>query len=70
MFSTFAITGAKIPNTMKAYSKTATIAKPVQMGMKYLRPGTAFVKILIQPNYGKRKDENLVYTDLTLKAAE
>ena len=69
-FTYTTICGKKIPNTMKTYSKTATIAKPGQMGMQYLRPGTAFVKILILPNYGKKKDEKLVYTDLSLKVTE
>ncbi len=65
-----AICGAKIPKSAKTYSGTATLAKPGQMGMQYLRPGTAFVKIIILPNYGKKKDEKLLYTDLTLKVTE
>lgn len=64
------IAGASIPKSAKTYSGTAELAKPGQIGFKYLRPGTAFVKVLILANYGKKKDEKLLYTDLTLKVTE
>jgi hypothetical protein len=65
-----AIAGAMVPKSMKAYSGTATLAKPGQIGFQYFRPGTAFVKVVILPNYGKKKDEKLLCTDLTLKVTE
>ena len=65
-----AIAGAMVPKSIKAYSGTASLAKPGQIGWSYLRPGTAFVKLVILPNYGKKKDEKLLYNDLTLKVTE
>ena len=64
------IVGEAMPKTWKTYSKSATLAKPGQMGRQYFRPGTAFVRILILPNYGKKKDEKIAFKDLTLKVAE
>lgn len=64
------LVGPKIPKTWKTFSKSATLAKPGQMGWKFLRPGTAFVKIVILPNYAKKKDEKIAFTDLSLKVSE
>jgi hypothetical protein len=64
------IVGAKMPKTWKTYSKSASLAKPGQMGWKFLRPGTAFVRIVILPNYNKKKDEKVAFTDLSLKVSE
>ena len=64
------IIGSKIPKEWKNYSKSITLGKPGQMGWQFFRPGTAFVKILILPNYDKKKDEKMMFTDLSLKVAE
>jgi len=64
------LVGAPMPKDWKTYSKTATVGKPGQMGWQTLRPGTAFVRIIILPNYSKKKDEKLAFKDLTLKVAE
>jgi len=64
------IVGNKMPKTWKTYSKSATLGKPGQMGWKFFRPGTAFVRIIILPNYAKKKDEKVAYTDLNLKVSE
>jgi hypothetical protein len=64
------VTGAKIPKTWKTYSNSAVLAKPGQMSHQFFRPGTAFVKILILPNYAKKKDEKIAFTALSLKVAE
>lgn len=64
------ISGSRIPKTWKIFSNSAVLAKPGQMSHQFFRPGTAFVKILIMPNYAKKKDEKLAFTDLTLKVAE
>jgi hypothetical protein len=64
------IVGAAMPNIWKTYSKSAVLAKSGQMGWQYFRPGTAFVKIVIRPNYGKKKDEKIAFTDLSLKVSE
>jgi len=64
------ICAKKMPNSWKSYSASATLAKPGQMGWKFLRPGTAFVKVVILPNYGKKKDEKLAFKDLSLKVSK
>ncbi len=64
------IVGSKVPKIWKAYSNSAVLGKPGQMGWKFFRPGTAFVKIIILPNYAKKKDEKIAFTALTLKVAE
>lgn len=65
-----AICGSLVPAEWKTYTGTASIAEPGKMSYKLLRPGTAFVKIIILPNYGKKGDEKMVFTDLNLKVAE
>jgi hypothetical protein len=64
------ISGSRIPKTWKAYSKSAVLGNPGQIGSQFFRPGTAFVKILILPNYVKKKDEKIAFTALSLKVAE
>lgn len=64
------ICGPYIPNTWKTYSGTAVLAKPGQMSHQLLRPGTAFVRVVILPNYGKKKDEKLALKDLKLTVSE
>ncbi|MDD5726973.1 MAG: hypothetical protein PHV59_00275 [Victivallales bacterium] len=68
------VCGIKIPKTWTSYSKSAELGKPGQAGWRYFRPGTAFVKLIILPNYDKNKDKDkdakLAFTDLTLKVAE
>lgn len=64
------VCGVKIPKDWKSYSGSAVLGKPGQMGWKFLRPGTAFVKIVILPNYNKKKDEKIAFTDLNLQVAE
>jgi hypothetical protein len=62
-----AICGAAIPKSWKTYQGSATLAKPGHMGWKYLRPGTAFVRVVILPNYRKKKDEKIAFKDLELQ---
>ena len=62
-----AVVGNAMPKTWKSYNKSASLAKPGQMGWQYLRPGTAFVKVVILPNYSKKKDEKLAFKDLKLQ---
>ena len=64
------IAGLKVPKTWKSYSDIAIHGEPGEMSWQIFRPGTAFVKIVILPNYGKRKDEKIAFTDLTLKVSE
>jgi hypothetical protein len=64
------ICSKKMPNSWKSYSASVTLAKPGQMGWKFFRPGTAFVKVVILPNYGKKKDEKLAFKDLSLKVSK
>lgn len=59
--------GAAVPKSWKVYQGSAVLAKPGQMGWKYLRPGTAFIKVVILPNYRKKKDEKLAFKDLKLQ---
>ena len=61
------ICGSKIPKEWKVYEGNVTLAEPGQIGWKYFRPGTAFVRILIMPNYQKKKDEKIAFKDLSLK---
>ncbi|MDD5726972.1 MAG: hypothetical protein PHV59_00270 [Victivallales bacterium] len=68
-----AVCGIEIPKSWTSYSKSAELGKPGQTGWQYFRPGTAFVKLIILPNYDKNrnsKDVKLAFTDLTLKVAE
>lgn len=62
--------GVSVPKSVKTYSGTATLAKPGQISFQYFRPGTAFTKVIILANYAKKKDEKLLYNDLTLKVTE
>ena len=64
------IVGAAMAKTWKTFSNSAALAKPGQMGWQYFRPGTAFVKIIILPNYGKKKDEKIAFKDLSLKVSK
>ena len=61
-----AVCGAVIPKSWKAYEGSVTLGKPGQIGWQYLRPGTAFVKVIILPNYNKGNDERLAFKDLKL----
>ena len=65
-----AIAGSKLSSDWKSYKGTATLAVPGKMSHKLFRPGTAFVKILMLPNYGKKKDAKMAFKDLTLKVTE
>ncbi|MFA6716629.1 MAG: hypothetical protein WC082_09040 [Victivallales bacterium] len=65
-----AICGSLIPAEWKTYTSAASIAEPGKMSHKLLRPGTAFVRIIILPNYSKKSDGKMAFTDLTLKVAE
>jgi hypothetical protein len=60
----------KVPKQWKAYSQNVTIAKPGKMSYQLLRPGTAFVKIVILANYNKKADEKTAFTGLAMKEAE
>lgn len=60
------ISGKKIAKDWKTYSGTATLAKPGQTGWNFLRPGTAFVRVVILPNHTGKKDEKIAFKDLTL----
>ena len=62
-----AVVGNAMPKTWKSYNKSASLAKPGQMGWQYLRPGTAYVRVVILPNYRKKKDEKLAFKDLKLE---
>ena len=62
-----AICGAAVPKSWKTYKGSAALAKPGQMGWHYIRPGTAYVRIVILPNYRKKKDEKLAFKDLKLQ---
>lgn len=62
-----AVVGAAMPKTWKSYKKSASLAKPGQMGWQYLRPGTAYVRVIILPNYRKKKDEKIAFKDLKLQ---
>jgi len=64
------IVGAAMPKTWRTYSNSAVLAKPGQMGWQYLRPGTAFVRVVILPNYAKKKDEKIAFKDLKLNVFE
>ena len=62
-----AIQGAKMPAKWKLYKGTAQLASPGQAGWKYLRPGTAYVKIILFANYAKKNDEKLALSDLKME---
>ena len=64
------VCGSKLSPEWKSFSNTATIAVPGKMSYKLFRPGTAFVKVLLMPNYGKKKDAKMAFKNLTLKVAE
>ena len=64
------VVGKVIPKTWKTYTGNATLAKPGQMSLSFLRPGTAYVKVIMLVNYRKAKDEKIAYTDLNLKVSE
>jgi hypothetical protein len=61
-----AIVGAAIPPKWKSYKGSAALAKPGQMGWRHLRPGTAFLQIVILPNYNMKSDETVAFKDLKL----
>ncbi len=64
------VCGVKMPKTWKNFSANATLGKP-KMKMSdrnCFYPGTAYVKVFINPNYGKKKDAKLAFKNLTLKA--
>jgi len=62
--------GTAMPKTWKVCKGSATLGKPGQMGWNILRPGTAFVKVVILPNYAKKKDEKLAFKDLKLTVSK
>jgi hypothetical protein len=64
------ICGLTLGVNWKTFDGTATLAAPGKMSHKLFRPGTAFVKVLLMPNYSKKKDAKMAFKDLTLKVAE
>ena len=62
--------GKVIPKNWQKYIGNIMAAKPEQTSIHYFRPGTAFVKIMILPNYGKKQDEKMAFTNLELKIAD
>lgn len=60
--------GAGIPfGKWQLCKDSAQLAAPGQAGWKYLQTGTAYFKILILVNYGKKKDEKLALMDIKLE---
>lgn len=61
-----AFNGGKVPEQWRNYSGTLGMAKPGESSHSLLRPGTAFVRIIVLPNYRQAKGAAMAVTDLKL----